>query len=172
MLFHTFQILLGNIVHLGPLARFADGEVILGTVSSSLRAPAAGLSTPLVALDERAPQDGSQVRQAPDERSLSSTERVGEFVRHVDPTSYKTGRIVVEPSSLVNSFFCMMKGADKLSQSRKGTEIQKGVFLGFFISQVGPLPGNRESAHRGSPEDQGIASGYPAGFEDGKTLAV
>ena len=172
MLFHTFQILLRNIVHLGPLSRFADREVILGAVSSALGTSAPGLPTALVALDEGAPQHDGQVGQAPDERSLSSTQRVGNFVRHIYPTSYKTGRIVMESSSFVNSFFCMMKGVDKIFQSRKRGEIQKGDFPGFFSSLVGPLPGYRESSHRGSPKDQGIAPGYPADFEDGKTLTV
>lgn len=172
MLLHFFQKLLRDIVHLGPLARFADREVVLGAMAAALGASAPGLSTTLVALDEGAPQYGGQVGQGPHERSLSSAERIGEFVGHVYQTSYKTGRSVTESRSLVNSFFRIIKGADKIPQGREATEIQKGAFLGFLISLVGPLPRNREGAHRSSLEDQGIASGYPTGLEDRKTLTA
>jgi len=61
---------------------------------------------------------------------------------------------------------------DKISQSRETTEIQKGAFLGFPISSVGPLLRNRKGAHRSPLEKQGIDSGYLTGLEDGKTLAA
>ena len=172
MLLHLFQIIFRNIVHLGPLSRFADRKVVLGTMAAALGTAAPRLATTLVALDERASQYGSQVGQAPHERFLSSPESVCSFVWHVYPTSHITGRSLAEPSSLVNPFFYIIKGADKISQSREATEIQKSAFLGYPISLVSPLLRNRKGAHRRSLQEQGIDTRYPAGLEDRKTLAV
>ena len=92
-------------------------------MAATLGAAAPRLATTLVALDEGAPQYGGQVGQVPYERFLSSPESVCRFVSHVYPTSYKTGRILAQSRSLVNTFFCIIKGADKLFQSREATEI-------------------------------------------------
>jgi len=172
MLSYFFQIVLRNIVHLGPLSRFADRKVVLGTMAAALGAAASGLSTTLVALDEGAPQYSGQVGEAPNERFLSSAEDVCRFVSHVHPTSYKTGRNLAESYSLVNPFFYIIKGADKISQGTEAPEIQKGAFLGLLISLVGPLPWNCKGAHRSSLEEQGIDSRYSAGLEYRKTLAT
>ena len=172
MLLHFFQIILRNIVHLGPLSRFADRKVVLGAMATALGTAAPRLSTTLVALDEGASQYSGQVGQAPQERFLSSPESVGRFVWHVYQTSYRTGLILAASRSLVNSFFRIIKGADKISQSRERTEIQKGAFARFNISLVGPLLRNRKGAHRSSLEEQGIDSRYPTGLEDRKTLTA
>lgn len=172
MLLYFFQIMLRNIVHLGPLSRFADRKVELGAMAAALGAAASRLSAPLVALDEGASQHGGQVGQAPQERFLSSPESVCRFVWHVCPTSYRTGLILTEFRSLVNSFFRIIKGADKISQGRERTEIQKGAFPRFNISLIGPLLRNRKGAHRSSLEEQSIDSRYPTGLEDRKTLTA
>jgi hypothetical protein len=51
-LFDFFQIVLGDIIHLGPLSRFADRKIVLGAMATVLGAAASGLSTTLVALDK------------------------------------------------------------------------------------------------------------------------
>ena len=91
---------------------------------------------------------------------------------HIYPTSYRTGPILAESGSFVNSFFHIIKGADEISQGRQATEIQKGAFDGFPISLVSPLLRNRKGAHRGSLHKQGIDSRYPTGLEDRETLTA
>jgi hypothetical protein len=103
---------------------------------------------------------------------LPSLQRVGRFLSHVDPTSHKTGQILTKPCSLVNPFFCMIKGLDKISHSKEATEIQKRAYWRIPISLVGPLTGNRKSPHRSPLKDQGIDSRDPTGFKDGKTLTA
>ena len=163
---------MGNIIHLGPLSWFADRKVVLGAMAAALGAAAPGLSAALVALDDGAPQYGGQIGQSPHERFLSSPENVGGFVFHVCPTSYMTGQNIIEFCSLVNSFFCIIKGIDKIFQRTEATEVQKSIFFGVFIFSVGPLLRNRKGPHRGSLEDQSINSRYSPGFEDGKTLST
>jgi hypothetical protein len=51
---------LRDVIHLRRSARVTYGQVVLGAVSGTLRALAAGLATALVALDERAAQDRLQ----------------------------------------------------------------------------------------------------------------
>jgi hypothetical protein len=128
MLFHFFQIILRNIVHFGSLFRLADGQIIFGAVAPTLGAAASRLAATLVTLDEGTPQYGGQVGQASQERFLSSLQRVDRFVSHADPTSYRTGRILIKSCSLVNPFFCIIKGLDKISHGREATEIQKGPY--------------------------------------------
>jgi len=172
MLLHFFQIPLRDIVHCGPLSRFADRQVILGPMAAAMGTAAPWLSTTLVALDEGAPQYGGQIGQAPHKRFLSSPESFDRYILHIDPTSHRTGPILIESNSLVNSFFCIINGADKISQSREAIKIQKSVLLESRISLVGPLPRNRKGAHRSSPQEQGVGSSDPAGLEDRKALAA
>jgi len=80
MLFDFFQIILRDIVHLGPLSRLADREVVLGAMATALGAAAPGFSTTLVAFDEGAPEHGSQVGQASQELFLFSPESGSRFL--------------------------------------------------------------------------------------------
>ena len=48
--------LLGDVILLGSAIGITDGEVVFGSVSGAVRAPAPGLSASDVALDERTAQ--------------------------------------------------------------------------------------------------------------------
>ena len=172
MLFYLFQIIVRDIVHLGPLSRFADRKVVLGAMAAALGATAARFPTTLVALDDGATQYGGQVGQVPHERFLPSPQGSCRFVSHVHPTSYRTGLKLSESGSLVNSFFCIIKAVDKIFQSTEAIKIQEGIFLGFLRFLIGPLLRNRKGAHRGSKQDQGIDSRYPSRFQNSKTLST
>ena len=173
MLFHFFQIILRNIVHLGPLSRFADRQIVFGAVPPALGATASRFAATLVTLDEGTPQYGGQVGQTPQERFLSSPQCVGRFFRHACyPTSYRTGLILSKLFSLVNSFFSIIKGLYKIFYCLEAIEIQERRYRGITISLIGPLVRNRKGAHGSSLKEQGIDSRDSTGFKDRKTLAA
>jgi hypothetical protein len=86
---------LRNVVHLGRSARVTHGQVILGTVSGTVGALAAGFAAALVALDERAAQDRLQRRQFVQQEFAAVSEDGSGFVCHPDQTTCITGLIVV-----------------------------------------------------------------------------
>ena len=110
------------------LAALVAGYKIFGGDAANFQLTAIQDQPRLVTLDEGTPQYGGQVGQASQERFLSSLQRVDGFFSHVDPTSHRTGRILIKSCSLVNPFFCIIKGLDKISHSRETTEIQKAFY--------------------------------------------
>ena len=111
---------LRDVIHLRSSARVTHRQIILGTVSGAIGAFAPGFAATLVALDERAPEDGLQWWQFPQQLLAVSSEDGRGFVGHPNQTTYITGPIIIGARSfgkiLLGSTGKLFRQRDQIEQ--------------------------------------------------------